>query len=447
MAAPTNTFIDPADGAAAGNDHGGNAFVDGSFANATLTLTKIGAFTAATCQAGDKIYLDDNGSGQVAAGLYTISVRTDNDNVVLTADIRSGAPDPVDVRCDQHTGVVGLPWATVQHANDFTTQDAVNGDQMNVKTGTDDVLAAPLDFSTYGVPTAAAPWILRGYTNAANDGGIGGVSGGGAVGIVGGDALDYIYVIDMHCHNTGANDIFSIDNYNVFINCELDNTSLLALDLDNGCIVVDCYIHNCDGIVVSIGSIVQYNTFEYLTNQFTRAIQTGANATVQYNVIDMGNGDGIYIGDYCTIQGNSLYSVNGTGSGIALPATSQGSIVLNNICEGFKGIGGIGIEIVAGAKVAMYGFNAFYNNTANLTNGGDIFIDLSANDQVLIASPFTNAAADDFTVNTSVKALAYPTANYPSLAVRSYLDIGALQREEAGAGVAAPICAPSVIAR
>ncbi len=449
MAAPTDTFIDPADGAAAGNDHGGNAFVDGSFANATNTLTRVGAFTAATTQAGDKIYLDDNGSGEVAAGLYTISVRTDDDNIVLTADIRSGAPDPTDVRCDQHTGAVGLPWATVQHALDFVTRDAANGDRFNVKNGTDDVLAAALDFSTYGTPTAAAPWILQGYSAAAEDGGIGGVSGGGAVGIVGGDALDFLYFIDMHLHNTGANDIISIDNNNAFINCEIDNTTLLALDLDSSCIVINCYIHNCDGIVITTGGVIAYNTFEHITNQFTFAIQAvGPGSMILFNVIDMALGVGILVNqDYIVVLFNSIYSTAGTGAGIRVPANSQGAIVMNNICEGFSGVGGIGIEIVAGAKLAQYGFNAFFNNTTNLSNGGDLFVDLSANDQVLGASPFTNAAADDFTVDTSVRALAYLLANYPSLAVRSYLDIGALQRQEAGGGIAAPICAPSAIAR
>ena len=154
MAAPTETYIDPG---ATGSDHGGAAFVDGSFANATNTLTKIGSFTAATCQAGDKIYLSDNGSGEVTAGLYTISVRTDDNNVVLTADIRSGANDPTDVVTVSHDGTINLAWATTQHALDFTTQDAANGNRFNVKSGTDDVLAAELVFTTYGAPTAAAP--------------------------------------------------------------------------------------------------------------------------------------------------------------------------------------------------------------------------------------------------------------------------------------------------
>lgn len=35
------------------------------------------------------------------------------------------------------------------------------------------------------------------------------------------------------------------------------------------------------------------------------------------------------------------------------------------------------------------------------------------------------------TIDTSVQALGFPTANYNGLSVRNYLDIGALQRQEA----------------
>lgn len=435
MAAPTETYIDPADGAAAGNDHGGAAFVDGAFANATNTLTKVGAFPAATCQAGDKLYLDDNGSGEVTAALYTISVRTDDDNVVLTADIRSGAPDPTDVRCDQHSGAVGLPWATVQHALDFVTRDAVDGDRFNVKAGTDDVLAAALDFTNYGAPTQAAPWILQGYTNAAGDGGIGGCSGGGAnISIVGGDALDYLTFIDMHLHNTGTADVLSLDNYTSVLRCEIDNTTANGLDLDDYSTVISCHIHNCgaNGVTVRPGSTVAFNTLENGANDFVYALYGGGSSYV-FNVIDIdGASIGIYPWGNSNALFNSVYANAGTGTGIYTAGANDAGVVMGNIVEGFSGIGGDGINL--GAPTDIYGFNAVYNNTTQVTLG-DVLLDLSAGDiNPTVASPFTDAANDDFTVTTEVKALAYPTANFPSLAVRAYLDMGALQREEAAAG-------------
>jgi hypothetical protein len=350
---------------------------------------------------------------------------------------------------------VGLPWATVQHALDFTTRDAANGDRFNVKAGTDDVLAAALDFTTYGTPTAAAPWILQGYTNAAGDGGIGGIDGGaGNFSIVGGDTLDFLYFVDMHLHNTGTADVISLDNDCTFNNCEIDNTTGIGLDLDSRSSVFGCHIHNCGSTGVTLlGGTVAYCTFENGARDFTTAINLSFSSCLAlFNVVSVdGASDGIVSnGDFNVIAFNSVYSNAGTGEGIRLTAGTQGGYVFSNIIEGFIGAGGNGIELSAGCDLILYGYNAFYNNTANLTDNSDfILADFTANDiNPLGASAFNNAAADDFTVNTSVKALAYPTANYPSLAVRSYLDIGALQREEAGGGgVAAPVHSPSSIVR
>ena len=87
--------------------------------------------------------------------------------------------DPAAGSDDTGDGSIGTPWASVQHALDSITRDATNGDQVNIKSGTADVLAATLDLTTYGTPTATAPLVLRGYTSAANDGGVGVLSGGG----------------------------------------------------------------------------------------------------------------------------------------------------------------------------------------------------------------------------------------------------------------------------
>lgn len=434
MAAPTETYIDPASGAANGNDHGGTGFVDGSFANATLTLTKIGAFPIGTCRADDKLYLDDNGSGEVTPGLYTISARTDDNNVVLTADIRSGGNDPTDVRCDNHTGAIGLPWATVQHALKFVTRDAANGDRFNVKAGADDVLvSASLDFSTYGTPTALVPWICQGFTAAAGDGGIGGISGAGSFSIVDGDALDYLAFFDMHLHNSGVADVFSIDNSNTFVNCEIDNTTGYGLDLDNTCTVLNCHIHNCDGVKVLASSRVIFCTIESGASPIVTGIHlSGTGSAALFNVINMTTGTGIALGGQGQFAaGNSIYSTAGTGVGINAAASAQMVTITSNIVEGFSGIGGDGIVLAAGAILALYGHNAFYSNTTNLTDNSDaILIDLTANDiNPLNASAFIDAANDDFRIKPTVQALGYPEDDYPSLAVRSYMDMGALQRK------------------
>ena len=434
MAAPTETYIDPADGAAAGTDHGGNAFIDGVFnSGAPNQLTKIGAFTAATCQAGDKIYLDDNGSGEVTAGLYAVSTRDDNDNVTLTADIRSGGPEPTDVRCDNHTGVVGLPWATVQHALDFVTRDAANGDRFNVKAGTDDVLAGALDFTAYGVPTIHIPWICQGYTNAAGDGGIGGISGGAAVAVHSAGVVASKFR-DMHLHNCGAALVLLLGQDCAVVNCEVDGTTGGGITFGGSSTALGNYVHNTGGIGIFQGDLVAFNHLENGAADFVHAINTStASAVIAYNTISVdgaSNGIRLYTGFNPVAMFNSIYSSSGTGQGITFRASRSGQIVINNIVEGFSGVGGVGIGIPAGDRLLICGYNAFYNNTTNFNNAGDtIIIDLTAFDiNPLAASAFIDAAGGDFRVKPSVQALGYPTADYPNLAVRSYLDIGALQR-------------------
>ncbi len=348
------------------------------------------------------------------------------------------------IDADSGTGVIGDPYGRPQYALD-TEPQAAAGNIFNIKDSVPPNLPAALDFSTYGSPSASQPVGFRGYTSAADDGGIGDFNGGGSYGIIINTALDYVFFKDMHLHNTGVNHIVSLDDYISFVNCELDGTTALAADVDNYPRMINCYVHNCDGIVTRTSAYIAYNYFQYLTNQFTAAILVSSNSVITRNVIKMGNGNGFYGSANNIIEYNSIFSVSGTGKGISI-GSGFGCIVRNNITEGFSGVGGNGISIGSGATLLHYGYNAFYNNTTNLSNSGDLIIDDSAQDQALGSSPFTDASNEDFRVDTSAKALAWPTSDYPSLpaGVRTYDDIGALQREEAsgGGGVRNPLGGP-----
>ena len=58
MAAPTETYIDPAEGSSNGNDFGGTSFTDGVSSSSGTVITKTGAFPASTTQVNDKIFLE-----------------------------------------------------------------------------------------------------------------------------------------------------------------------------------------------------------------------------------------------------------------------------------------------------------------------------------------------------------------------------------------------------
>lgn len=79
-------------------------FDDGAYTIATRTLTKAGAFTAATTSTRTWLYLHDAGSGRIVPGWYRVVSRTSDNAVVLDREIRTrtaiaGALVPVDVRC------------------------------------------------------------------------------------------------------------------------------------------------------------------------------------------------------------------------------------------------------------------------------------------------------------------------------------------------------------
>jgi hypothetical protein len=330
---------------------------------------------------------------------------------------------------DSGTGTIGDPYGDIQYALDTMTRDGSNGDRLNIKAGTDEILGAALSLATYGTPTVTAQLVFQGYTSAAADGGIGGIDGNGTYTMITPNTLDYIGFIDMHLHNSGlATNIVDLDNNISIVNCELDLGNI-AITADNLCEVINCYIHNCDNVAIDLGngSVAFGNYIENDTNDFVTAITSVGGTQILGNIINIdGATVGIIPGDGCLVWGNSIYSSSGTGTGINNQSSKQNTSISNNILEGFSGVGGVGI-INAGIAVQL-GFNAFYNNTTNLTDTGTKFIDYTANDQALSASPFINASAGDFRVNKSVKALAFPIDNFPNLSVRSYLDIGALQR-------------------
>lgn len=433
MGAPTDTFVDPDATATGGNDFGGTSFTDGVSSSSGTVVTKTGAFTAT--HVNDKVYLEDNGSGDVTAGLYKLSART-NDTITVP-DIRSGAGEATDVKCTQHTGTSSLPWNTAQHALDVTTRDSTNGDQFNVKNGTDDTLSAALSLATYGTPTRTAPLLFRGYTSAADDGGIGAINGDGSVGVLGGKTDNAVFFIDMHLHNCGSVAILALNNDIVLDNCELNNTSDHGADLDANPSVNNCHFHDLGGtgLLVTIDGMVANNYFANGTKTFTTAADiSGMFVNNIINLSTSGNAsNGIKFRDRAFVHNNSVWSDAGTGKGIVESGTSkEGVSVRNNIVEGFSGTGGFGYRSSPDDSWIMYGGNASYQNTTHYAVLGEVLNDQGDN-EVLDASPFADPSSDDFTVDTSVRATALPLT-FKGASTDQAMDKGAAQRVEPAAG-------------
>jgi len=304
---------------------------------------------------------------------------------------------------DSGTGSIGDPYGDLEFALESVTPNA-NGDRINIKAGTDEVLEFALDIVVdYGTPTLTAPLIFQGYTTAAGDNGKGGISGGGSVSITNLVTLDFVHFIDLHLHNCGSANIVGLDNDCSVLRCELNNTSGAGIDVDDRCLIMGNYLHDIgdNGIFAGSGSLISSNFLENGTKTFNRAIRAGQGACVYRNIISVGsNTDGINIsGNSCNVINNSVWSNAGTGQGIVANNTRMALAVLNNLVEGFSGTGGVGFEFSgAGTAVGVYAGNSAFDNATEFGAPNDFTLDdwKGAGNETLSASPFTDAAAGDF---------------------------------------------------
>lgn len=337
--------------------------------------------------------------------------------------------DPA-INANSGTGTIGDPYGDLQYALNTQARDATNGNQFNVKAGTAEVLVAALTLGTYGSLTEGAPLVIRGYTAAANDGGIGVIDCGGFT-LWATSAYADIIMADLHLHTFGNNAGVNITvNRTAMYNCEIDkgasspNGKSLIGSLGA---VIGCYVHDAGTSGLGIDSV------NFVIGNYVHSCPTGIRPTTiaTGNIVRNCEITGIVsIFDHLVVIGNTIYcSTAATGSGISIAIANGGSIILNNVIEGYSGVGGTGIKVSADTN--FVGYNAIYNCT-NPTSFADKFIDKTDHDVTLGASPFTNAAGGDFSVGAALKALGWP-ASFLGASTNTYVDIGAAQRTEPAA--------------
>jgi len=260
-------------------------------------------------------------------------------------------------------GSSGTPWATVQKALNTITRNATDGDQINVQAGGTDTLSAALSLATYGTPTAAAPLIIRGYTSAANDGGIGVISGGGNYAVLSNYALDHVYLLDLHLTNAGSNFVVQLHDYCAIVNCEIDTNGgdvYSCVQLTGLSRIERCYVHDAaaHGIKLTGAGQALYNYVEDCGDAATKyqISLEGVGAQARENVCRApATASGIYANSYGgVVSGNTIRSAtNGAGKGLNVAGVSNLTLI-NNVIEGFSGAGGTGITFNAAAVCALY---------------------------------------------------------------------------------------------
>lgn len=287
-------------------------------------------------------------------------------------------------------------WKTSAKAEATIVRDAVNGDQVNMNDEGDDVLSAAMTFANYGNASTGAPLIFKGYTLVPNDGGVGGLSGGGSVGIANKNSQDVTGFIDMHLHDCGAANIVDLDNNCFATNCEIDDTSGNGFQADNDLILVGCHLHNIGGNPINgIGTGAVYRcAIIDGANTAGTAIQNVGHAL--HNIIHLNStgGKGVNCSDGSIVIHNSIFNeAAGTQAGIMATGNFLG-IVMNNIVEGFSGVGGVGIDYSTICPYAAGG-NAGFNNTTNFVTNDFLAKDYG-DDEALAASAFVDAINNDF---------------------------------------------------
>jgi len=447
----SETYCDPA----TGNDYKGATFTDGAFTEADMTLTKAGAFTAS--KANHWLYLTDNGSNEITDGYYRIASVTSANAVVLATSPKSGANDPTDVKCTQHDGTTSLPWHSVQGALDLITRDATNGDRVNVKAGTADVLSAALSLTTYGTPTYAVPLVIQGYTSAAGDGGMGEINNGGANVSVYNSATVPVSWIDMKLGNTGTASPLTTGPGSMIGRCEIHTSSSyprIYTDLALSSALINCYLHDLTGgrLVImgngnTLGGVI-YGCYFSGAPTVSGIYVNGYNASIVNNIIVLNTDTSILAIDMQRrgglIANNTIYcSSANTQTALSITGLTN---VFNNIVQGYSGAGGT--AFLAAGDVIFSGGNAYYNNTTPESVTAKFHFALAAND-TLGASPFVNAATGDFDINGAVSGVtedAYPQT-WPGLSSSTAPkpDKGASQAGAGSGGGGFPILGGSVV--
>jgi len=431
-----------------GNDYKGASFTDGAYTKATKTLTKAGAFTAS--KVNHYIYITGT---HITSGYYKISDVSGAPNaVVLATEASSDGNDSTDVHCTQHDGTALLPWRSLQGAFDLLTRNTTDGNQVNLKAGTAQVNAAALSLTTFiagGALSATAPLIVRGYTAAANDGGIGEIDCGGAT--MWASAYDYVIMADLDCHSFGDNAGVSLGGSCILFRCKVHKgasspSAKNLVNLTNASRIIGCYIYdagastargcNAGNTLVAYGNYIAIGSG---VSGVAYALVAGTGNTISSNIIVCAHAGttGLYIGIASVIANNVIYNTAaGTGDGVYLSNSTLTNTLLNNVIIGWSGAGGTAVD---GANVGLIGFSGLYNNTANYALTDQAFIDLTASDVALGADPFTSAATGDFSLTAAGKAalrgLGWPAAYLGAHAnTDGHITIGAVQYGEAEAG-------------
>jgi hypothetical protein len=185
--------------------------------------------------------------------------------------------------------------------------------------------------------------------------------------------------------------------------------------------VVNCYVHDCKahGVSLSHSAGVWFSVFA--RNKLDGILYAGGNPDMAGKAVG------------CTVDGNLRHGVN-------IPAGAIGQmnvvncLITNHVTASTYGIylNGSGTLALNDKARKIFGC-AYYGNTTNadlMTIADGLNADI-----ILTGDPYINQANSDYSINPTLRAMALPRRAWTSskagqTAFRSYMDLGAIQRQE-----------------
>ena len=219
--------------------------------------------------------------------------------------------------------------------------------------------------------------------------------------------------INCKAAGTVAGIVTGANNSGIFIGCEISvssNSGTAILANGGGLLkIIGCYIYKSGSPTDTVGIDVSSATVSFLLNNIISGFATGVLCSPSSVSTAM--------------SGNTFYGASSpSGIGVNFNGTTN-ILFTNNIVYGLAT--GVTNSTLDGAS--LFDYNDFYNNTTNRTNCPTGTSDLA------LDPSFTNAGTGDFSVGTALKATGFPGV-FPGGASTGYLDVGAVQRQEAASG-------------
>ena len=210
------------------------------------------------------------------------------------------------------------------------------------------------------------------------------------------------------------------------------------------CTIAECEVKNCtnDGIqIVGTDSAVERCYVHGNARDGVRMGDLGviASLAVRGSIITANGGVGVNVASNrtCSLSVERNTISGNTGDGIASAVTTAntfGLALANNIIDS-NGGWGVNLQNSTGVITAVNRNNAYRNNTSGARSN----LSAGTGDVTLTADPFTNKAGGDYSLNSvagggaACRAAGFPGA-FPGGTTTGYLDVGAVQHQDAGGG-------------